>query len=164
MVVVNVMLVGTNVSAMEPPPESDFFEIMKKYLEDSNDNDDNVSSNVINTNCELYEIEELSDRSNCNDSKYSALHLNIHSLPAKFDQLKTILTRLEAASIHMDFVLLCETFLSENNANMFQIPGYNFIYRNRETNRRGGVAMYIRQGIQFTRRRRYRSCRCRAGR
>ncbi len=69
----------TTHKTMAPPPETDFFEIMKKYLEDSNDNDDDVSSNVINTNCELYEIDELSDRSNCNDSKYSTLYSVQHA-------------------------------------------------------------------------------------
>ncbi len=111
----------------EPPPESDLCEIINKYLDDFNDNDDHLASNVINTNCELYDIEELSGHLHSNDSKYAALHLNIHSLPAKFDQLKTILARLEDVSIHMDFVLLCETFLADINAEMFQIPGYDFI-------------------------------------
>ncbi len=39
----------------EPPPESDFCEIMNKYFEDFNENGDNLSANVINTKCDLYD-------------------------------------------------------------------------------------------------------------
>ncbi len=121
------MMTSSNINN-EPPPESDFCEIMSKYLADFMENDNNATANVINTKCELYDIEELRNCPNCHNSKYTALHLNIHSLPAKFDQLKAMLTRLKTISINIDFVLLCETFLADYNADIFQIPGYNFIY------------------------------------
>ena len=77
---------------------------------------------------------------NCN---YKTLHLNIHSLPAKFDNLKMLISELYSKGIEIDFILLCETFLSEYNAHHFKIPGYNFVYQNRYNASRGGVAIYI---------------------
>ncbi len=35
------------------------------------------------------------------------------------------------------------------NAPLYNILGYNFIYRNRKANSRGGVAMYIRNDIKY---------------
>ncbi len=64
--------------------------------------------------------------------KYCALHLNIHSLPSKFDELKNLLANLEDKKIHIDFILLCETFLVDANSAKFSIPGYSFVYRNRQ--------------------------------
>ena len=61
------------------------------------------------------------------NAKYCALHIHIHNLP----------------------ILLCETFLNENNAHMFPIPGYSFIHNSRKTRIRGGVAMYILDEFTF---------------
>ena len=47
------------------------------------------------------------------------------------------------------FVLLCETFLINSNANLFPIPGYSFIHMNRTTLSKGGVAMYIHNDFNY---------------
>jgi hypothetical protein len=48
----------------------------------------------------------------------------------------------------IDFILICETFLTDNIADMYQIPGYKFIHKSRSV-RRGGVGIYIRDYINF---------------
>jgi hypothetical protein len=45
--------------------------------------------------------------------------------------------------------MLCETFLTENNCAFYNIPGYNLVCRNRQTGSRGGVAMYIRDDLNY---------------
>ena len=80
---------------------------------------------------------------------FFALHLNIQSLSAKFDELKLLLSELQKQFIEPDFILLCETFLHDGNTHLFGLPGYNFIYKNRINMRRGGVCMYIKDSIQF---------------
>jgi hypothetical protein len=77
------------------------------------------------------------------------LHINIQSLSAKFDELKLLLATLQERGIKIDYVLICETFLHDENNHLFEIPGYNFIQRNRKHMRRGGVAMYVNESIQF---------------
>jgi hypothetical protein len=81
--------------------------------------------------------------------KYKTIHINIQSLPDKFDKLKLFLHRLKDAHLTIDFILLCETFLTANNAEMYQIPGYKFIHKSRSSLTRGGVGMYIRDDISF---------------
>ena len=71
------------------------------------------------------------------------MHINIHSLPSKFDQLKEIIVKLKLNNTQIDFILLCETFLNDENADMYQIPGYSFIQKNRKIKSKGGVGIYI---------------------
>ena len=84
------------------------------------------------------------------DSKYCALHFNIHSLASKYVQLKDLISRLNQTGIVVLFILLCETFLVEANAHMFDIPGFSFIHKSRKSLSRGGVAMYISNDFNFT--------------
>ena len=49
----------------------------------------------------------------------------------------------------MDIILLCETFLKNSNANLYNLPGYNFVYKCRSTKLRGGVGIYIKHNLSF---------------
>ena len=44
---------------------------------------------------------------------------------------------------------MCETFLHDGNKHLFDLPGYNFVFRNRTNKSRGGVAIYIRKNIEY---------------
>ena len=132
-------------------PGFDFRHYVNSHFGNEFDDEDNVNGSILAMDSKLYEIEELKllDQNKNYQFRYAALHLNIHSLPAKHDQLKTMLTRLNDISMPIHFILLCETFLTENNAHMFNIPGFNFICKNRKSNSCGGVAIYIKEGIKF---------------
>ena len=82
-------------------------------------------------------------------SKFSCMHINIRSLPDKFDKFKICLTNLDNEKIQFDAILLCETFLSDKNHDLFNIPGYTFISRHRKHYRQGGVGIYIKNNINF---------------
>ena len=45
--------------------------------------------------------------------------------------------------------MLCITFLTDNNYVFYTIPGYELVCRNRQTGSRGGVAMYIRDDLNY---------------
>ena len=77
------------------------------------------------------------------------MHLNIQSLPAKFDKLKLLISELHDQQIDLDFILLCETFLTDNIASQFNIEGFNLVYKNRLTMARGGVAIYVNTKFSF---------------
>lgn len=114
-------------------------------------NDDR--KNIIKTDSTYCDINDASVNMKCFvNTKYCAIHLNIHSLPSKFLQLKNILYELNNRNIVVHFILLCETFLVETNADLFQIPGYTFIHKCRRSISRGGVAMYIANDISFVER------------
>ena len=51
--------------------------------------------------------------------------------------------------ICIDYILLCETFLSDNICNQFNIPGYSLISNNRTRTSRGGVAIYVHNKYNF---------------
>ena len=38
-----------------------------------------------------------------------SMHLNIRSLPGKFDKLKLLLSQLDNVNVNIDFILICET-------------------------------------------------------
>jgi len=121
-------------------PAFNFCEYVNTQYDTNPDDDDNEYQNILNIDSKLFEIEDIKFATKKHqDYTHTALHINIHSLPAKYDQLKNILTRLSDISIPIHFVLLCETFLTDNNAHMYTIPGYNLVFRNRLTNSRGGL-------------------------
>jgi len=45
--------------------------------------------------------------------------------------------------------MLCETFLTDNNYVVYTIPGSKLVCRNRQTGSRDGVAMYIRDNLNY---------------
>ena len=82
-------------------------------------------------------------------SQYVALHLNIHSLASKYTELRNMLSKFKENGITIHFVLLCETFLNSANADMYNIPGYNFVYLNRTTMSRRGVSIDIISSLTY---------------
>jgi len=74
------------------------------------------------------------------------IHLNIHSLPDKFDKLKLLLI---STKLDPDLILLCETFLNDKNQNLYQLIGYQFISKPRVNKACGGVAIYVKNELNF---------------
>ena len=126
-----------------PRDQFDLNNYINKYMEDDNSKDN--SYKIINTESNYYDIDDLNQLSKSAETtfKCTVLHLNIQSLPAKFDKLKLLITEINNQNIKLDFILLCEAFLMDINANQYNIPGYNLLYKNRTTSNRGGVAIYI---------------------
>ena len=54
-------------------------------------------------------------------------------------------------SLKIDFSIigLTETWLTDNYANIFDIPGYKFIMANRKNKNGGVVGMYITEKVDF---------------
>ena len=98
-----------------------------------------------------YEIEQISTTvlANAQNFKYCTMHFNIRSLPKIYRELKEIISRFHNIKINMHCIMLCETFLTDNNYVFDAIPGYKLTYRNRQTGSRGGVAMYIRDDLNY---------------
>lgn len=54
---------------------------------------------------------------NCVNGNLKILHLNIHSLHAKKNQLKELINNFKISGHELDVILLCETFMNELNKN-----------------------------------------------
>ena len=126
-----------------------------RYMHDFQDNDDDGDEGngllwSVNSNCTYYDIDDvnsLSDSNNC--YQHTALHLNIHSLPSKHEQLRAMISDLLDSGIVINYILLCQTFLTDTNCAMFQLPGYHFVCNNRKSGRGGGVGIYVKDDLLF---------------
>ena len=121
----------------------------------------NTSENLIenfNIDSKYYEIEDL----NCDSAhfeenhsyKYNTLHINIQGLRSSMEHLKHIINKLEQNDIHIDFILICETFLLGSDLDLVQtnhcsITGYELVCKNRKHKAKGGVAIYIKNNHKF---------------
>ena len=81
--------------------------------------------------------------------KLRVLHLNIHSLLSKLNDLKSLLTVLSNSNCEVDIILLCETFLTDNTVAACKIPHYTLIESHRTNLTRGGVGIYINNKIRY---------------
>ncbi len=81
--------------------------------------------------------------------KYYTMHFNIRSLPNKFAELKEIISRFHDIKIDMRCIMLCKTFLTDNNYVFYTIQDYKLVCRNRQTDSRGGVAINIRDDSHY---------------
>ncbi len=114
--------------------------------------EDNILANIL-ADSKYYNLDQMTSfvkSLNTKKKQFSILHLNIQSLPAKYDKLKMMLSQLQDQNLVLDVILLCETFLHEGNMNLFKLPGYNLISRNRSQMKGGGVAIYIHSNISYT--------------
>lgn len=107
-------------------------DILNNEFDDDSNFDINCSYSYVN------EIKSLND--------FSVLHLNIRSLPKHMGELHELLDNLTCKSIAVDVILLCETWLNDNNS-LLTLPGYQLYYQNRLNAKGGGTALYIKDNI-----------------
>ena len=84
----------------------------------------------------------------CKQSGLKIVHQNVRGLNANFQLLYELVCNNK-----FDVVTLSETHLSKfDNKELFEIPGYTFVTRNREEGHGGGVAIYLKDSIKWERR------------
>ena len=114
---------------------------------DNEDSDNAVR--LLNIDSNYYEVNEIKSQSEATRFKHCSMHLNIQGIRSSMTGLRHLINRMEHNKIIIDFILLCETFLHGHNnddtyKSLCHIPGYKFIFKNRENRSKGGVAIYIR--------------------
>ena len=78
-------------------------------------------------------------------NNFSIMHLNIRSLVKNLCNLKFILETFTP-----DVVMICETFLHENNVNKCHISNYDFYHCERKSGKGGGIAIYTKRDLSCT--------------
>lgn len=116
---------------------------MHSILDDSDEYD-----NYLFNNCAYYETDNISQLGT-SKSSLKAIHLNIHSLPTYIEDLKLLLEKLDEQKCQIDLIMLCETFLTDLNSNKYKIDGYTLVELHRSKMRQGGVAIFVRNGLNF---------------
>ena len=108
-------------------------------------------TSLLSLNSDYIDTNRLQTFQTCsNSSQLTILHLNVQGLQSKVDKLCNLLNELSNQNSKVHVVMLCETWLNDHNTSMCKIPGYTLVHRNRSNFTRGGVAMYILDGIPFT--------------
>ena len=140
------------ITTVPQDPNIDLNRYLNKYADDDNSNDNPLT--ISNIDSQYLDMEQLCSFLHNSDDhnstyEYTSLHLNIQSLPAKFDALKLLICELHENHIDLDFIMLCETFLQDGTDHLFNIPGYNLVSKNRTGTSRGGVAIYVNKKFNF---------------
>ena len=79
--------------------------------------------NLADINSNYYDVNDiLPDIFSHNNFQCKVLHLSIQGLSSKFDQFQTLLSELSDAHVEIDYTLLCETFVNDDNAHRFKLP------------------------------------------
>ena len=108
----------------------------------------NILSHKISS-CNYYLESSFNEKikdSNQNPKMFSLLHINIRSLKSNLHQLTSYLEVLK----HIFTVLaVTETWLTEENNDLYQINEYNHIEYHRKDRIGGGVALFIKENIDF---------------
>ena len=121
------------------------------YLHALNIDDDTNPFNLTNINSNYHDVHYiLSDNFRNINVNCRVLHLSIQGLASTFYNLKNLLSHLSEAHVDIDYILLCETFLNDDNAYLCKLPNYNMIYKSRKAKSKGGVDIYVREDIQYT--------------
>ena len=119
------------------------------------DPDANYYQNLYNTcinKCDYYH--EDSFNSKCKDlcirpENLALIHSNIRSLPCNLDKFTQYINGLDVSFSVMAFT---ETWLKPHNEHCYGINGYNVEHNSRLVKTGGGVSMFIKEGIEYTKR------------
>ena len=123
---------------MSNDPEQDLYKLI---------NTDEENCNIFeNSNYYLPEDFFISEEEG---NKLKVLHLNIHGLACKITELKNLLYVLEKRNVNIDIIMLCETFVNEQNINMCTIPNYQYESMHRKNTIRGGVGLFISNRLRY---------------
>ena len=98
-------------------------------------------SNVSN----YFDIDKYNKLAFHDTNKINILHINSRSLPKNIDNIIAFLTTLSTTP---DILAVTETWLSNNNKQLHQLPGYHSYHLVRTNRAHGGVTIYISNNLQ----------------
>ena len=104
--------------------------------------DDDMLDVQINNKCSFTNIKKAADFFVNNENKFSVLNLNIRSLKKNYDSLLIYLRQIKT---NFDVIVLTETWLNDNESDLYLIPGYCFSAINRLNKRGGGIRIYYKE-------------------
>ena len=79
----------------------------------------------------------------------NVLHLNIRSFHKNYNELILLLDDLAEKEYEIDILLLCETFLNQENLSLNDIPGFKGVHRCRQNRIGGGLSIYINDTLKY---------------
>ena len=96
---------------------------------------------IVNSPCCIEdEFNQMLANENINDNVLSLFHMNMCSIPGKWNKFCTYLNTLK---IKFHIIGLSETWLKPQNEDIYNIDAYNLITKSRNNTRGGGIALFI---------------------
>ena len=118
-----------------------------EQLDDSNVNNDSPYMNQDNV-CSYYEPYEFKKLPKCKGFT-SFFHLNCRGLSANWTDFNELINSMHDDEFSFDFLGLSESYSCKNDDRIY-LPGYQTpIFQNRQNDFRGGVSLFIKNGINF---------------
>ena len=77
---------------------------------------------------------------------FSMCHINIRSTPANLGSLEVY---LQCLNFDFSIIGISETWLSDNNCDLFYLNGYNLVEKHRSCKKGGGVGLFINKEIPY---------------
>ena len=121
---------------------------------DDIDPDDNFFNELAyhaTTLCKYYNEDkfhtEVSNPTSLHKNKFSLLHANLRSMPRNFSAFSDYIDTLKHK---WTCIGITETWLTENNHDLYNLNGYRFINRHRTNKSGGGVGLFIPENIDFS--------------
>lgn len=123
-------------------------DFLESHVDSFDVNQDHPDIAPVSINCKYCTENEFAEGvNNRNSNRLSLLHFNVRSMHANFDNLSIFVDSFRS---HHPIIGVSETWLSsEQDKNIFSLPGYNFITNNRHGKRGGGVGLYIPSQLEF---------------
>lgn len=81
------------------------------------------------------------------NKQFKCVFLNIRSIKKNFDNF---IISINSIIKEIDLIILAETNITDDENELYKIEGFCSEYRNREKRRGGGIAVYIKQNINYT--------------
>ena len=111
----------------------------------------NLNPNGLKNQCKSYDTSSELIKDACFQNNITMLHTNICSSSKK---IKDLMYYIDNINIPFSFIGLSETWASETNKDLLEIPGYMHEQCIRSNKKKGGeTSLYIYNSIQYNRRR-----------
>ena len=119
---------------------------IENQLRNHEDENDEIFSSLVNS--QYYNIKKFNSIKYDKASSLSLMHVNIASLNAHIDDLKTVLSRLKTS---FDIIGISDHKISNDNppSNNIDLPGYNEFKFEPTATSHGGTGFYIKNDIDY---------------
>ena len=138
-----------DVSTMTPEQLRKFIkncDAIQEQLDTAKDDNENLVSTLVNS--KYYEVKKFNKIKIDNKSKFGLGHVNIASLNAHIDDLRTVLSRLNS---DFDVIGISEHKIKKDTtpSNNIDIPGYEEFEFEPTGTTHGGAGFYIKKGLNY---------------
>ena len=106
-----------------------------------------TTDNFANTKYYLEnDINDVIKRNNLSVEEFSLMHLNIRSLPKNIGKLSDFLSFIYN---RFSVIGLSETWLNNDNLDLYELPEYKSVHLTRPSKKGGGVSLYVHRSHDY---------------